>query len=72
MTWALAFVIVAAIAALVAALHVVLPYVVKRSDAETKVAALEAANVELRDRLTRVEQFLEGGGPLGKLRSMSR
>lgn len=72
MSWSLAFVIVAGLGALVAGLHVVLPYVVKRSDADTKLHAIEAANVQLTERVARVEQWAETGGPLGRLRSMSR
>lgn len=67
MTWALAFVIAVAFGSTVAGLHVVLPYVVKRSDAETKMHALEAANVALSERMASVEQYLSGGGPLGRL-----
>lgn len=67
MTWPIAFTVVSAFAALVAFAHVALPYVRKRSDAETRLEALEAANHELRDRTARLEQFAEGGGPLGRL-----
>lgn len=45
----------------------VLPYVRKRSDVETRLVALEAANVELRDNVARLIQVAEGMGPLGRL-----
>jgi hypothetical protein len=48
-------------------LWLVLPYLRKRSDAEKRIEALEAVNVEHADRLARVEQTVEGGGLLGRL-----
>lgn len=67
MSWSIAVVIVAAFAATVTGLQVCLPYLRKRSDAETRLAALEAANVELGDRMARVEQVMEAGSPLSRL-----
>ena len=70
MSWALAVVSVAAMGALVALVHVVLPYVKPRTDVEKRVEALEAANVELKDKAARLEQFTEymsGGQKLPRM-----
>ena len=67
MDWPLAIVAVASLAAFVAALHVVLPYVRKRSDAETRLLALEAANVELRQSVAELVQMAGGAHALGRL-----
>jgi len=60
-------VLCAGFASLVALAHVALPYLRKRGDAETRLAALEAANHELGERMANVEDFARGGGPLGRL-----
>lgn len=72
MTPALAVVICVALVSLVAALHVCLPFIVKRSDADTKLHALEAANHALSERVADVEAHMRDGTPLRKLRAMSR
>lgn len=65
MSWEIVAALAVVLVALVAGLHVTLPFIRRRSDAETRLAALEAANVELRDRAARVEQALEGMGMRG-------
>lgn len=69
MDWSIALVIVASLAAIVAGLKVCLPYVKARSETETKLAALEAANARLAaehgERLARVEQGLDAMGVRG-------
>ena len=72
MTWPLAVTVLGCLAALVALAHVALPYLRKRSDAEVRLQALEAANVSLSDRIAHVEQFTAGGGSLGVLRRAAR
>lgn len=65
MTWEAVAALAVVLIALVAGLHVTLPYVRKRSDHETRLAALEAANVELRDSAARTTQALESMGARG-------
>ncbi len=62
MDWAIALVVITAIAALATVAVFALPYVRRRSDAEARLAALEAVNVALSDRLARAEQSLESVG----------
>ena len=67
MSWSLAFVLVGGMGALVALAHVALPYIVKRTDHETRLNALEAANAELKQTTAELVQFAAGGGALGRL-----
>ena len=67
MTWPLAAVVLGGFGFLSVALWLTLPYLRKRGDEEKRIAALEAASVELNDRLARTEQVVEGGGILGRL-----
>lgn len=67
MTWEVASVAIAALAAFTVLGVFALPYVRKRSDDETRIAALEAANVALTDRLARVEQNQDSLSPLSRL-----
>lgn len=70
MTAALAVVICVGLVCLVAALHVCLPYVVRRDDVETKLHALEAANHALNERMAIVEQH--AGPPRTALQMKAR
>lgn len=75
MSWPECIVIVSGLAALVGLAHTVLPYVRRRNDVENRLAALEAANVQLADKAARLEQWAESGGTMGalmKLRGVSR
>lgn len=70
MEWTHVAALCASLAFVCGALWICLPFFVKRSDAETRIAALEAANEKFRaefgDRLARVEQALtEMYGPRG-------
>lgn len=60
MTWELTVFSVACLGAFVASLWLLLPYIRRRSNEETRLHALEAADVELKDRMARVEQAFEG------------
>lgn len=60
MTWEWTAFSVAAFAFAAVALWLVLPYLRKRTDEERRLAALEVANVELRDSVKRIEQAFEG------------
>jgi hypothetical protein len=57
---------------IVALLHVCLPYLRTRSSAETRIAALEAANVALSDRVARCEQFADRASDVKLPRGMPR
>lgn len=72
MTWELAAVTVAGMGALVALVWLCLPYLRSRSSTETRMAALEAANVALSDRVARCEQFAERTADVRLPRGMPR
>lgn len=59
MTWEVAIVVIAGMGAFVALTWLALPFMRTRSSAETRLVALEAANVALSDRVARCEQFAE-------------
>jgi hypothetical protein len=64
LSWPVALVLVAGLGSLVALARICLPYVVRRTDLESRLQALEAANVELKHEtaeLSQVAQFLQGG-----------
>jgi len=65
MTWELVALVAVCLAFAGVAMWLGLPYLRKRSDEETRLAALEAASVALTDRLARVEQVFEGPGVRG-------
>jgi hypothetical protein len=65
MDWPLAVVLCASFVAVVALTWVVLPYLRKRSDAETRLVALEKANVELQHAVAEQSQRLEAMGMRG-------
>jgi len=56
MTWQLCVAFIAALGFVGVMTWLVLPYVRRKSDYETRIAALEAANVALSDRTARIEQ----------------
>lgn len=73
MTWPLAACVIATLALVGAMTWVVLPYVRRKSDHETRLAALEAANVELTHNMAVVQQAFGGGLPgMPKVRAVSR
>lgn len=60
MSWELTVVVLGCLAAFVVSLWLLLPYLRKRGEEDKRLAALEAAYVELKDRLARFEQALDG------------
>jgi hypothetical protein len=59
LSWPEAVIIVAGLAAIVGLARICLPYVVKRTDLESRLQALEAANVELKHQTSQHDQVLE-------------
>lgn len=60
MTWPLVTALAVSLGFVGAMTSLVLPYVRRKSDHEVRLAALEAANVSLKDDVARLQQ---GGGP---------